>query len=85
MGITAVRLGIVGHHAWQSRPGTLLALLPEPVNADECFQSAGYDTFGDVDQQWNQDFDRLIESLLGARRSPALERTLAPVDSTGCI
>ena len=61
MGITAVRLGIVGRYDWQSRPGTLLALLPEPVNADVCFQSAGYDTLGDVDDQWDQDFERLIE------------------------
>ncbi|MDB4927765.1 MAG: hypothetical protein JWM10_249 [Myxococcaceae bacterium] len=65
MGISAVRLGVVGPCAWQARPGTLLALLPEPVNSDVCLQAAGYDTFADGDEEWDEDFKRLVESLLG--------------------
>lgn len=66
MGITAVRLGVVGRCAWQSRPGTLLAVLPEPVNADASLEAAGYDSFADGDEEWDDDFERLIASLLDA-------------------
>lgn len=40
------------------------ALWPSPVNADACFESAGFADFGDADDDWDAHANALLQQLL---------------------
>jgi hypothetical protein len=54
---------------WSPVPGAasgveLFALWPSPVNADACFQAAGFTEFGDGDEKWDENADGMLSRLL---------------------
>ena len=40
-------------------------LIPLPANADTCLQRLGIDDFDDADDNWDADFLRVLETLIG--------------------
>jgi len=67
-GIEGIRWGHVpaaAAPAWVGPGGTLVALWPTPVDADSCFREAGFAEFADSDEQWDDEWRRVVERLLG--------------------
>lgn len=59
-----VPTALAGQHA---PPGTaLIAVWPAPVNADVCFEAAGFTDFGDADDAWERRADAVLERLLAS-------------------
>ncbi len=55
------------HWAPVSRGGDgeeLFALWPAPMNDDACFRSAGFTDFGDADESWDANANRVLDRLL---------------------
>jgi hypothetical protein len=44
--------------------GLGVAIWPSPVNADACFQAAGFTEFDDVDDAWDLDFATLVADVV---------------------
>ncbi len=42
----------------------LFALWPAPMNDDVCFRAAGFTDFGDADEAWDADANRVLDRLL---------------------
>jgi hypothetical protein len=64
--IRALRVGTIGARYRGARPGRLFALLPEPVDGNECLAAAGFTAFADSDDEWDREFDRLVVGLVRA-------------------
>lgn len=46
------------------RGSRLLAIWPAPVNADACFEAAGFTLFGDNDEEWEQAAEDLLHQVI---------------------
>jgi hypothetical protein len=44
-------------------PPPFFCIWPEPIDADACFQSAGFSAFADSDELWDAEFNRLVNDL----------------------
>jgi hypothetical protein len=66
MPIAAICRGDLGRHYMGQRPGSLFALLPDPVDADACLASAGFTRFADSDERWDADFDAFVAATVTA-------------------
>jgi len=44
--------------------GTVVAVWPSPVNADACFEEAGFTEFADRGNAWHADFEQLVDLVL---------------------
>lgn len=62
--IERIHWGRVGQRGYRDACGSLFALWPEPIDADRCFDLAGFDGFEDSDEIWNADFESLLETVL---------------------
>jgi hypothetical protein len=49
-----------------TNPETPLALWPSPVDADSCFAQDGFGQFADLDEQWDQEWRRVVQQLVDA-------------------
>lgn len=44
--------------------GSNLAIWPSPMDHDECFRKAGFKEFADSDDEWDRDFETLLERIV---------------------
>lgn len=51
--IECIHWGSVGVRRCGDVAGSLLALWPEPVDFDACFEKAGFERFADSDDTWD--------------------------------
>lgn len=70
MGIERIHWDVVSASSGESNPyAVLVAIWPNPVDHDACFQTAGFDEFRDSDETWDADWRELIgtaiDKLLG--------------------
>lgn len=69
-------------HAWTSPPHTCHAVWPSPINADACFENAGFTEFEDTDDQWDSDWRTIVElaiQYLSRFGTPAVRTPIVPV------
>lgn len=78
-GITRLHWGNVGTFRRHGELGTLFALWPAPVNADACFEAAGFRDFDDAvaTDDWDLDFQELLTNVLGALAARGATRDAA--------
>ncbi len=61
-GVERIHWGVVG-----GDEGTVItAIWPGPVDHDACFQAAGFSSFRDSDDQWDQEFEEIARELVSA-------------------
>lgn len=73
MRIRALHVKALGRRFWGGRLGTLHTLLPEPVDADACLTEAGFSAFADSDDDWDRDFDALVQHFIDTLAARALQ------------
>jgi hypothetical protein len=52
--------------AWPGTSGVVAALWPSPVDGDYCFAQDGFSQFADSDEQWDQQWRRVVQQLVDA-------------------
>jgi len=53
---------LAGGRGWPE--GTVIAVWPSPVNADACFEEAGFSEFADRGDAWHADLERLVDLVI---------------------
>lgn len=66
MPIHAIHRGALGHRYMGQRRGSVFALLPDPVEADACLAKAGFTSFADCGDTWDDEFATLLASTIAA-------------------
>jgi hypothetical protein len=61
--------------AWLPPGHRMMAIWPSSVNADVCFREAGFDSFADTDDRWDDEWKRIVArvlAVLGRSGTPQL-------------
>jgi hypothetical protein len=62
--IERIHWGRIGVRCFLDEPGDLFAVWPEPVDADGCFEEAGFNGFADSDESWDAEFETILQGVL---------------------
>ena len=57
--------------------GPCIALWPSPIDADDCFEKAGFNDFEDSNDKWDVDFIKLMETLFVGLKKNGSPRLLS--------